>query len=134
MNGGNPEINNGVPSAEIDAPIQLSASQTWEVDPGQFLMVKGALTEVGGTAQDTLTKTGTGTALSQGRRRVDRRDECQRRPGHSRRGRFDRRDCARSRLNGGGVIFSVNGTPANTTLTVGSPTAAELGPTPASAS
>jgi fibronectin-binding autotransporter adhesin len=59
-NGGNP-LAGGSPSAEINAPIQLAANQNWEVDPGQFLDVKGTLTEAGGLNQFTLTKTGAGT-------------------------------------------------------------------------
>ena len=62
--GGGIFVNNSAatsttPSAEIDAPITLSASQTWNVDPGQFLDVKGQLT---GNAT-TLTKIGTGTVF-----------------------------------------------------------------------
>ena len=44
------------PSAEIDAPITLAADQTWNVDPNQFLDIKGQVT--GGAT--TLTKVGTG--------------------------------------------------------------------------
>lgn len=64
--GGGINVNNTAatsttPSAEIDAPVVLSASQTWEVDPGQFLDVTGSVTESDATPSFTLTKTGSGT-------------------------------------------------------------------------
>jgi hypothetical protein len=46
------------PSAEIDVPVVLSASQTWNVLAGQFLNVTGAITQ--STSGTTLTFTGGG--------------------------------------------------------------------------
>jgi fibronectin-binding autotransporter adhesin len=50
----------GSPSAEIDVPVILAGSQAWNVDPGQKLVVTGAVTENDATPSYTLTKTGTG--------------------------------------------------------------------------
>ncbi|HEY1685156.1 MAG TPA: dockerin type I domain-containing protein [Tepidisphaeraceae bacterium] len=47
------------PSAEIDAPIVLAQSQTWEVDAGEALWVNSTITENDGTPSYTVTITGT---------------------------------------------------------------------------
>ncbi|HZZ43497.1 MAG TPA: dockerin type I domain-containing protein [Tepidisphaeraceae bacterium] len=111
INGGinvsNTAATSTTPSAEIDAPIILGADQTWSVDPGQFLDIKGTV-----TGNFNLTKTGTGIldiesaggsiaslAVNGGTVLLGAPDSIG--------------ATAPISLNGGGVEFSVDGTPAN---------------------
>ncbi len=115
--GGGVNVNNvattsSTPSAEIDAPIILSASQNWNVDPNQLLDVKGQLT--GNTT--TLTKIGAGTVLfehaggSLGTLNAN--------GGVVAIGAPDALGTAVLNLNSGGFVYAFNGT-ANSTIAVG---------------
>lgn len=115
LNVNNTAATSTTPSAEIDSPIVLAADQTWNVDAGQFLEIKGSL-----TGSHALTKVGAGTLDLNAAGGSGSIGQLNVNGGIVLLGAPDSIGTTTPiSLNGGGVEFSVDGTPANP-ITIGS--------------